>query len=768
MTPDSWRRAYSALRTRDHKTAHIALAAHFAERPTAFPLNARDLAALARTIASEFPGARDDAVRRADALLEGRYNLLGYSDVVFGREPDWHADPVHDRRARQVFWADVRYLDPASGDHKIIWELNRHQHWLALGRAHALSGDRRYYVEFTRQLSAWLAANPPLIGTNWASMLELAFRVLSWLWALEMFATAASAEDSDPWTVDLLLAVDRQLTHIEHNLSHYFSPNTHLSGEALALYIAGVILPEFRASPRRAQVGRDILVREASRQIRADGGHAELSPHYHRYSTDFYLLAALVARRAGDAAAPVFEEAAAAQARYLRTVTNDRGLRPSIGDDDGGQMFPICGRSAADCADTLATASIMFDDPTLSIGTVPEETYWMCGARARAAVSDRTHRWPSAALAASGYFVSRTSRGDHLMLDVGPHGFMNGGHAHADALSCTLDVAGRPVLIDPGTATYTMDAGARDRFRSTAMHNTLMLNGRSQSEPRGPFDWSSTTDSQVPIWRTAAGCDYVEGTHAAYGPYRHTRALLAIHGVGYWVMDYVLGSGTAEIELRWHLHPRWTGRLRRPQAADLNDGSEGLALASTVALTILAEGSDPLAFWSPAYGVIEPAPVVVARTTARLPTTIGTFIPATAELANQLCIEEAATDGVAGTGWHTCAFRARWAGGVMTMLGAMEESGIASCDTAAPTRKWGTAEFQTDARAAVLISRHGGAGEVVLVNGASVCTPRHEHSLALAARVPLFRLAEADSLGTCSTRRRGLGRDEREEIEAEP
>ena len=114
-----------------------------------------------------------------------------------------------------------------------------------------------------------------------------------------MFAGAAGREDEEPWIVDLLVALDRQLTQVEQNLSRYFSPNTHLTGEALALYVAGWALPELAASSRRVNVGRDVLIQEASRQIRSDGGHAEQSPHYHRYSTDFYLLAARVARRAG-------------------------------------------------------------------------------------------------------------------------------------------------------------------------------------------------------------------------------------------------------------------------------------------------------------------------------------------------------------------------------------------------------------------------------------------------------------------------------------
>ena len=144
--------------------------------------------------------------------------------------------------------------------------------------------------------------NPPGQGINWASMLELAFRCLSWTWAVEFFCGDAERDD-DPWLVDLLVGLDRQLDHIAHNLSHYFSPNTHLTGEALALYAVSLAFPELRKSRARADLGRAILLREIERQVRDDGGHAELSGHYHRYSTDFYLLALLVARASADPAA---------------------------------------------------------------------------------------------------------------------------------------------------------------------------------------------------------------------------------------------------------------------------------------------------------------------------------------------------------------------------------------------------------------------------------------------------------------------------------
>src|SRR6185436_8026542 len=98
-----------------------------------------------------------------------------------GHAIDWHFDPVHRRRAPRTVWSAVPYLDPSSGDHKIIWELNRHQHWLTLGRAFWLTGHAKYRDRCLLELESWIHANPPLVGINWTSMLEIAFRSLSWV-----------------------------------------------------------------------------------------------------------------------------------------------------------------------------------------------------------------------------------------------------------------------------------------------------------------------------------------------------------------------------------------------------------------------------------------------------------------------------------------------------------------------------------------------------------------------------------------------------------
>ncbi len=625
---------------------------------------------------------------------------------------------MHERQPPLAFWSAVPYLDPAYGDHKVIWEINRHQHWLAFGRAHQLSGDRRYYDGFVAQLENWLAINAPLQGVNWASMLELAFRSLSWLWALHFFAPAAldDAPAAAPWSVDLLLGADRQLTHIEHNLSRYFSPNTHLSGEALALYVAGMALPELAASPRRARLGRQVLLGEIDRQINADGGHAELSAHYHRYSTDFYLLATLVARRSGDEAAPAFEEAARRQARYLRTIADDAGRLPLLGDDDGGQLFPVCGREASDGRDTLWNAASIVDDPSLAIGSPPEETFWWCGTP----VLDRpqTATVGSQALRASGYYVSRTAAGDHLIFDAGRHGYLNGGHAHADALAVVLTRAGRPFLVDAGTGTYTMDPAVRDRFRSTAMHNTVVFDGRPASRPRGPFHWASATDAACVVWQSEAHFDYVEGVHEGYRPRTHARAIFALHGIGWVFLDHVLGppEGTTVADAFWHVHPdwRWTAR----GAGVLFEHRDGIvsAMESTAGLRVLsADEAAGLDSYAPVYGRVERSLCVRARVASALPKTVATFITAIPAPA-LASIQEVPVTHAPGPQWHGSAFRLTWCGQEAIILTAVEQS-PGGTGTRARASMWGTDLAQTDARAAVIQLSGSALGASILVQG---------------------------------------------------
>ncbi len=612
--------AHPFLARGDWDGAHRALMRGIADGPHRFVLDPSRKDVLVDTVRSAFPTAISDAAARADRVIAGRFDLLGYKGLAFaagGGEIDWHFDPAHDVRAPGGYWDEVPFLERACGDHKIIWELNRHQYWMVLGRAYWLTGNDRARDTFISHLNGWMAANPPLDGINWASMLELSLRTLSWLWALHFFSAGSAERPSDesPWTVDLLLGLDRQLTLVERNLSQYFSPNTHLLGEALGLYVAGRSLPGLARAARWEAAGRQVLIDQISRQINPDGGHAELSTHYHRYTLDFYLLALATAVRTGDPCADVFGRATRALAEFARAMATDDGRIPAIGDEDGGMLLPMCGRDPADLSDSLQLAAHLLGDPSLSVGAPAEEVVWVAGALPR--VPPVPHAWPSLPLRATGYFVSRTNLGDHLIIDGGRHGFLNGGHAHADALALTLTVQSRPLLIDPGVGCYTINPEVRDRFRSTKFHNTLTVDDRSQSIPDGPFHWRHTATATVVDWQSSEGADYFEGSHDGYLPVVHHRAVLSRPGC--WiVVDRIVehgdhgGRGRHRVDNHWHLHPSWTAASAGSGAVRLTheDGRNAWLVCPDADVEVeLFRGQemDPRLGWcSPAYGPLLP------------------------------------------------------------------------------------------------------------------------------------------------------------------
>jgi len=618
----------AAIEANRWSDVHAALAARIAARPSRYVLDPASAADLRGAILAEWPGAASDAAAHADRMLAGRYDLLGYRDLPFrdaNARLDWHFDPVHDRRAPRAFYADVPYLDPAVGDHKVIWEFNRLQHWMRYGRAYWLTGNATYAAAVVSELESWLASNPPLVGINWASMLEAGFRSLSWVWSLhcllrEQGVGIRDQEDTEgaprAWLVDLLMGLDRHLAHIERHLSYYFSPNTHLTGEALALYVAGTALPELAGSRRWIDTGRRILLTEIDRQIHADGGHVERSTHYQRYTLDFYLLAYLTARHSRDAEAEqAFGDAARRLAEFTRTVADDSGRLPLIGDDDGGMAWPLAGRACSDVRDSLALAAAVFDRADLAPWGTTEETLWIAGPdtpRHRGTEGKTRSSQPqrlgvSCLLAETGYFVARDGHGGHAVLDVGRHGYMNAGHAHADALALTLTIDGRPLLIDPGTSTYTTNPALRDRMRSSTSHNTVTLDGRSQSIPSGPFHWRTQSHARIHALDRARGLDWILASHDGYGPDGHVRGVLRTEEDGWLIVDGIGGAGHHTAALTWHFDPAWQVSRQTDQAlrAVHQDGTV-IWLLHDGQTTSLHEGDDEsgLGWYAPVYGTL--------------------------------------------------------------------------------------------------------------------------------------------------------------------
>lgn len=587
-----------------------------------------------------FPREREQILAHADAALAGRFPLLGFEALEFGFPPDWHADPTRGTRAPLVHWSRVPFLDSgAVGDHKIVWEVNRLQWLVTLAQAHLLTGELRYAEGIATALDDWLHTNPPRQGINWASSLELAFRAIAWTWTLHLLAGRLAGPADLGGRV--LASLDLHGRQIERFLSTWFSPNTHLTGEALGLLYLGSAWPALPCAAAWRQRGWRILLAELPKQVRPDGTYFEQATWYQAYTVDFYLHALALARH-GDLDIPDWAVLRVdAAVRVLEAVIRPDGSLPLLGDDDGGRLLPLDPERTS-FGDSIGLAERVLERPaTCALERVSPALVWY-GAPAETHSAPATASGP-AAFSDGGVYVLRGGSGA-LVVDAGVHGVLAGGHSHADALSVDLTVGGVPVVVDPGTGAYIGEL--RDRLRAWGAHNLMTLAGDAAPPlPAGPFRWRGRWPTvTVRHWRTGPGWAVLQAEHDGLrddGALRHRRTVLFVEGFGWLLLDQLVG-GEEPCQIGFQLAPGFT----------VSESPAGLYLArnGTPVAVMAVDGRGRLAtgagLVSRCYGRAEAAPRITVEVHADEARS-GVAVAFSADPGGRL----AASDGASSRTW---------------------------------------------------------------------------------------------------------------------
>lgn len=504
--------------------------------------------------------------------------LPNFGPVNFGVPIDWHRDPATGQTWERRFWADYDLENDARGrDSKIVHELNRHQHLPRLAKAFALTGDERFAAQAIAQLESWIGQNPVGYGIHWHSSLEIAIRAISWLWTLFFTAASSSLDEAAAQRIgDSLFA---QLGHVHRHLSTYSSPNTHLIGEAAALFIAGIVFWDCECGAAWLGRGAQILMEEAEKQILEDGVYGERSTYYHCYALDLYLQAWILAQRNGlDRLAPAPDKLAR-MIEFLMHVTRPDGTLPLLGDDDGGRALALNQRTYRSFQDAMSTGAALFrrGDFKHQAAGFSEETYWLLGEdgwREFDALDAEEPRETRLYCPHGGYAIQRSGWGGfdaHLIFDFGGLGMFNGGHAHAGCLSTSLFSGGHECLIDPGTFVYNGAPQWRKYFRSTRAHNTVVIDGRDQAEATGTFRWETNIPTRA-VRKCDGPVEYIEAEHEGYAPVIHRRRLF-YGGAGYWIVaDDFRGPGSHAFEFVFQLGPEFLPILHASPEADVTAG----------------------------------------------------------------------------------------------------------------------------------------------------------------------------------------------------
>jgi hypothetical protein len=588
------------------------------------------------------------AATRVEAAKAQRHQFAFFGQqFTYGDDVEWQRDPTAGHRWPAVYHADVPVHggDAGFGDVKYVWELNRQQFLVDLGKAWFLGRSSDDLKALTRLVRSWIAGNPYATGVNWSCALEPAFRVFSWLWAYFM-----TIEDLDePFHLEWLCSFYDHARFIEKHLELYSSPYNHLVAEAAALYMLGTCFPEFSEADRWRATGRAVLEGRLRHQFYADGGSVEQSTFYHHATIGFYLLAAVLARATGDDISREVWETIERGLEFSVMLSQPDGKTPPIGGADDGKPIRFEHLPLWDFRPYQAIGAALFTRADFKhvAGRFYEDALWLLGPEGLAAFDALPNHAPrdtSRSLPSSGYYVMRSNwsdRADYVCFDCGEQaagmradGVPNSMHGHADCLSVIAWLNGTRVLVDSGLYAYNRGGPWEAHFRETAAHNTATIDGRDQATHIGKMAWSHSYKPRPEAWSADAQQAWAVGSHDGYvrGPHGvvHRRAVWLRPDSYLLIYDEFVGDGEHELAVNYQFAP---GTLERAGSDSvIFNGSVDVAWAGNEpwSAAFACGGPGPADGWiAPSLGVREAAPrMTLTCRTARTKTALLTVVVA--------------------------------------------------------------------------------------------------------------------------------------------
>lgn len=332
-----------------------------------------------------------------------------------------------------------------------LWNFNLHyfEFLMPIIRAYQESYQQKYLKAVQDSINGWIEANPcKKGGTGWAAY-TISLRLVNWLSCL--FWMQGVLEPS--FVAHMTDSIHEQYLFLAQHLEKDLLANHYLEN-LKALIMCALFFQDERMLERSLREWK----KQCAEQILSDGMHFERSPMYHKIVLEDVLRVAYALRQAGRKDCEV--------ERYLQSM-----LDVAYSFEHGLERIPLFndgGNNVAKGLEALAlTANRYFGIVPKKKGQMPE----------------------------AGFYILEQGEWK-VIVDAGnPGPTYNPGHAHCEAMSFELYHQGVPVLVNCGT--YAYQSNDRAFFRSTAAHNTVMMNGEEQSQYWGAFRMGRRSSTEV-------------------------------------------------------------------------------------------------------------------------------------------------------------------------------------------------------------------------------------------------------------------------------
>ena len=536
-----------------------------------FFFNPDDKEEIIETIKRDHPESIEETIIDADEICAHTFDLLGSGKTELGEEIDWHLDfkSGYKWNPNEYYLGTGKYVTiDDDSDVKVPWELSRCQHFVTLGKAYwynkqsKIDGDK-YAREFVNQISDWIDANPVELGVNWACTMDVAIRAVNWIWGYYFFCDSPSVLKE--FTIKLFKSLYLHGRHILNNLEFGEIRGNHYLSDVVGLVYLGILFRDTKEGKKWLEKCLSALKEEMEFQVLADGMHFEASISYHRLVTELFLSSVLLCEMNNLHIPAEVMAKLEKMIDFTMHYTKPDGTAPVIGDADDGRLYKLADTDINDHRYLLNIGAVLFNrsDFKAAYSEFNEESYWLLrteGVEKFDEILQQNRNIVSKAYPNSGIYIMR--KDDLYMIICGGHQErpIHTGHIHNDTFSFELYAGDKSFIIDPGTYVYTSCPSWRNTFRSTAYHNTVVMDGQEQNDfsDNNVFGIKSyDTLVKVNKWESNKEYDFFDAEHYGYhkleNPVTHRRQIYFNKQEKYWEITDIL-TGDGEHKFEWYFH----------------------------------------------------------------------------------------------------------------------------------------------------------------------------------------------------------------------
>ena len=397
------------------------------------------------------------------------FDLLGSGDIYLN-PVRWNIElKTGYEWPKGIYYSKQRALTPKGSDIKMPWELSRCHHLLWLGEAYELTREEKYAKEIIDEITNWIEENPLMYTVNWTCSMEVAIRVINWMYALLFIEKSESF--SDYFADKVYRSLYQHLFFINNNLEKCVPySNNHYVSDIVGLLYLGAFFSTNKKGKRALKFAKEEYFKETLVEVLPSGINYEKSVSYHRLMAELLVYSYGMLKRIGENIPENIEERLVKMLEYVGYYSVGNSS-PLIADNDNGRLLPFVPRDFKNHSYLLDGNSLEYKIVNNSITPLKSTidfAYSKVFVDANVAILKRY----------KGYvFVSCSSR---WKFDNTSNKFV-GTHLHNDLLSFVYCNEGREIIVDSGTFCYTSNMEIRNEFRSTMKHNTIMVDNEEQN-----------------------------------------------------------------------------------------------------------------------------------------------------------------------------------------------------------------------------------------------------------------------------------------------